>query len=57
MSGKGYSKGYIAVNTRASNDYANRDVVAYVVNRFVNTNIMQFFRSKGIEPNEDQFSL
>ena len=57
LSGKGYSKGYIAVNTRASNDYADRDVVAYVVNRFVNTNIMQFFRSKGIEPNEDLFAL
>ena len=57
LSGKGYSKGYIAVNTRASNDYADRDVVAYVVNRFVNTNIMQFFRSKGIEPDEDLFAL
>ena len=57
LSGMGYSKGYIVPNTRATNDYANRDVVAYVVNRFVNTNIMQFFRSKGIEPNEDQFAL
>ena len=57
LSGKGYSKGYIAVNTRASNDYADRDVVAYVVNRFVNTNIMQFFRQKGIEPDEDLFAL
>lgn len=57
LSGKGYSKGYIAVNTRASNDYADRDVVAYVVNRFVNTNIMQFFRAKGIEPDEDLFAL
>ena len=57
LSGMGYSKGYIVPNTRATNDYVNRDVVAYVVNRFVNTNIMQFFRSKGIEPNEDQFAL
>lgn len=57
LSGMGYSKGYIVPNTRATNDYANRDVVAYVVNRFVNTNIMQFFRAKGIEPDEDQFAL
>ena len=57
LSGKGYSKGYIAVNTRASNDYADRNVVAYVVNRFVNTNIMQFFRQRGIEPDEDLFAL
>lgn len=57
LSGKGYLKGYIAPNTRASNDYADRDVVAYVVNRFVNTNVMNFFKSKGIEPNEDLFAL
>ena len=57
MSGKGYSKGYIAVNTRASNDYADRDVVAYGFNRFVNTNIIQFFRQKGIEPDDDLFAL
>lgn len=57
LSGKGYAKGYIAVNTRASNNYADRDVVAYVVNRFVNTNIMQFFKQRGIETDEDQFAL
>lgn len=57
LSGKGYSKGYIVPNTRATNDYADRDVVAYVVNRFVNTNIMNFFRGNGIEPNEDLFAL
>ena len=57
LSGKGYSKGYIVPNTRATNDYADRDVVAYVVNRFVNTNIMNFFRGKGIEPDEDLFAL
>lgn len=57
LSGKGYSKGYIVPNTRATNDYADRDVVAYVVNRFVNTNIMNFFRGKGIEPEEDLFAL
>lgn len=57
LSGMGYSKGYIVPNTRAKNDYASRDVVAYVVNRFVNTNIMNFFRGKGIEPDEDLFAL
>lgn len=57
LAGKGYAKGYIAVNTRASNDYADRDVMAYVVNRFVNTNIMQFFKQRGIEPDEDMFAL
>ena len=57
LTGKGYSKGYIVPNTRATNDYADRDVVAYVVNRFVNTNISNFFKSKGIEPNEDLFAL
>lgn len=57
LSGMGYSKGYIVPNARATNDYANRDVVAYVVNRFVNTNIMNFFKSRGIEPNEELFAL
>ena len=57
LTGKGYSKAYVAINTRALNEYADRDVVAYVVNRFVNTNISNFFKSKGIEPNEDLFAL
>ena len=57
LSGKGYARGYIAVNTRASNNYADRDVVAYVVNRFINTNIVQFFKQRGIEPDEELFAL
>ena len=57
LSGKGYAKGYVAINTRASNEHINRDVVAYTVNRFVNPNISNFFKGRGIEQDEDLFAL
>jgi hypothetical protein len=57
ISGKGYAKGYIPSNMRASNAYKDRTAVAYLVNKYFNPFIKNFFVSKGIEIDEDGYAL
>lgn len=57
IKGKGYAKGFISVNLRASNNYRDRSCCAYLVNRFVDPVIKQFFISNGVNVNEDLFAL
>jgi hypothetical protein len=57
ISGKGYAKGYIPSNMRASNEYKDRTAIAYLVNKYFNPFIKNFFVSKGIEVDEDGYAL
>ena len=57
LQGKGYTKGFIALNTRASNDYADKSNVAYLANRYVNPMITGFFYMHNVELDEDAFAL
>ena len=57
LRGKGYAKGFVATNCRATNEYGNRTAVAYLVNRFPNTVVRNFFTAKGIKFDEDAFAL
>lgn len=57
LSGKGYSKGFIPCNMRASNAYRERSVVAYPINRYFNPLIKNFFIVKGVEVDEDAFAV
>lgn len=57
ISGKGYAKGYIPSNMRASNEYRDRTAIAYLVNKYFNPFIKNFFVSKGIEVDEDGYAL
>lgn len=57
ISGKGYAKGYIPSNMRASNEYRDRTAVAYLVNKYFNPFIKNFFVSNGIEVDEDGYAL
>lgn len=57
ISGKGYAKGYLPLNIRASNEYRDRTAVAYVANRYFNPVIKNFFAQKGIEVDEDAYAL
>ena len=57
ISGKGYAKGYIPSNMRASNEYKDRTAVAYLVNKYFNPFIKNFFASKGIAVDEDGYAL
>jgi hypothetical protein len=57
LSGKGYTRGFVSCNARATNDYINKNCCAYLVNRFLNPIDKGFFEDKGITINEDIWSL
>ena len=57
LKGRGYSKGFIPVNTRATNDYADRSVLLYAFSRFMNPYEKSFFQDNGVRVNEDLLAL
>lgn len=57
LSGKGYTKGFCSVNARATNEYKDRNNVAYCVNIFLNPMVKQFFTNKGVSVLEDYYAL
>lgn len=57
LKGKGYTDGFISLNTRATNEYQDRAAVAYLVNRYCNPLIKRFFNSYGVEIDEDMYAL
>lgn len=57
ISGKGYAKGFLSSNTRATNEYRNRIAVAYLVNKFPNPFIKNFFAQHNISIDEDAFAI
>lgn len=57
LASKGYTKAFIAMNMRATNDYKNCVSVAYAVNRFLDPNIKQFFNKHNIKVNERSYAL
>lgn len=50
-------KCFIPCNSRATNIYADRYNLAYMVNLFVNPYILKFFKQKNIELDQSQFAL
>lgn len=57
LKGKGYARGFVASNIRATNDYKDKTAVAYPINKFFNPFIKNFFIMNGIEINEDAYAL
>ena len=57
ISGKGYAKGFLSCNMRATNEYRDRVAVAYLINKFFNPNVKHFFAENGIEVDEDAYAL
>lgn len=57
LCGKGYRKGYLSHNARATNDFRDRVSVAYLVNKFINVLVKKFFEQNGITVDEDGFAL
>jgi hypothetical protein len=55
--GKGYSKAFLSVNARATNEYKERYNVAYCVNIFLNPMVKQFFITKNVTVLEDNYAL
>lgn len=57
VSGKGYSKGFVPSNIRATNNYRDRTSVVYLINKFFNPVIKKFFIENNIEVDEDAYAL
>ena len=57
LKGKGYTKGFLPLNSRATNEYRDRTSVAYPVNRYLNPFVKNFFTTNNIEVDEDGYAL
>lgn len=57
LSGRGYMRGYVSLNARATNEYADKYNLAYLSNIFLNPLIKQFFIDRNINVNEDIYAL
>ena len=47
----------VPMNQRATNEYRNKRVVAYMVNRFVRPHYLEFFEKRNIKVNEKGYAL
>lgn len=54
---KGYSKQFLAMNSRATNEYREKFTMAYLVNRFMNPIERKFFEMHGVKIDEDAWAL
>lgn len=52
-----YNRSFLQVSSRATNEYRDRDVLAYMVNRFADPNITKLFATRNITINLEQFAL
>lgn len=57
LKGKGYTKGFVSCNSRATNQYSNKKNCAYTINRYLNPFYEAFFLQRGIEIDQDKFAL
>ena len=57
LQGKGYTKGFLACNIRAQNDFRDKTCLMYAVNWYVNPEILKFFTQHGIIVNQDKIAL
>ena len=57
LKASGYSKGFIAYNTKATNEYRDKENLAYLVNVFPNPIIVEYFRELGQVIDADEYAL
>lgn len=57
LKGRGYTKGFVPCNCRATNDYMHTVNCAYMINRYLNPFYQKFFDKRGIEIDEDGYAL
>jgi hypothetical protein len=57
LKGKGYATGYLACNSRATNAYRHCVALAYLVNRYFNPVIKNFFLQNNVRVEEDGYAL
>lgn len=56
---RGYKKGFLAVNAKATNDYSDKTTVVYLANRFLSPAMLHYFNvdDKKVKVDEDAFAL
>ena len=57
IKGKGYTKGFVTFNARATNKYRDRDALVYISNVFMNVSEKTFYEMHGVEVDEDLYAL
>lgn len=58
LKGKGYTKGFVTFNKRATNEFASRHYLAYCVNVFLQPWVKNFFAQHGVEGvSQDMYAL
>ena len=57
IKGKGYAKGFVTFNARATNKYRDRDALVYISNVFMNVSEKTFYEMHGVEVDEDLYAL
>ena len=57
LKGAGYAKGWVACNARATNKYADKTVILYLIDRHINPNYRKFFDSRNIVLDGDLYAL
>ena len=57
LKGKGYTKGFLPLNSRAINKYGDRSSIVYPVNRYINPFVKNFFSMNGVKVDEDGYAL
>ena len=56
LKGKGYTKGFISCNSRATNEYAYRHCLVYTINRFISPPLKKFLSSHNLKLDEDYWA-
>lgn len=56
IKGKGYTKGFLPLNMRATNEYQHKRSVAYLANIYPNPMYANFLRSYGVEMDLDAYA-
>lgn len=57
VAGKGYKGAFVPCNMRATNQYANRHTIAYLINFYMNPTLSKFFEKNKIKVNEEGYAL
>lgn len=57
LQGPGYTRGWVSNNAKATNDYIERQSLAYLCNIFYQPIIRGYFEDRGITVHEDLFAL
>jgi len=57
LKGKGYARSHVPCNVRATNDYSNRSIGLYLIDRYQHQNIKVFLEAKGQTLDDDLFGL